>query len=181
MSSIKVDIDAAEVQRQLTAFSQRIGNASPMLQGIGEDIVDRAKQRFATSTGPDGQRWAPNSVATMMSFISGLGKSARKKNGDLNKKGLQAVGSKKPLIGPSHDLERQIFWAVEGGDSLSIIASPVYAAIQQFGGKKSQFSHLWGDIPARPFLPIKEDGTLYPDEEKHVLDAINAYLDSARP
>jgi len=29
-----------------------------------------------------------------------------------------------------------------------------YAAMQQFGGKKSEFAHLWADIPARPFIGL---------------------------
>jgi len=32
-----------------------------------------------------------------------------------------------------------------------------YAAMMQFGGTKSEFPNLWGDIPARPFLGISED------------------------
>jgi phage gpG-like protein len=57
-------------------------------------------------------------------------------------------------------------------NSLLVGSTMKYAAMQQFGGKKSQFPHLWGDIPARPFLPITPSGTLYPDEKDKILAAL---------
>lgn len=51
-----------------------------------------------------------------------------------------------------------------------------YAAMQQFGGKKSEFPHLWGDIPARPFLPVDQAGNLSPTAEAKVVDIIQEYL-----
>jgi phage gpG-like protein len=85
------------------------------------------------------------------------------------------LASKRPLIGESHALETQIHHQAGAGE-VTVSASPVYAAIQQFGGKKSEFPHLWGDIPARPFLPVRPDGTLYPAEQAAILADINDYL-----
>jgi phage gpG-like protein len=48
--------------------------------------------------------------------------------------------------------------------------------MQQFGGTKAQFPNLWGDIPARPFLPITADGALYPAEESLIVDTLQRYL-----
>ena len=175
MASIRSEVNDQAVRHALAALAQRVQNMRPHLMAIGEDITERAKQRFATSTGPDGQRWAPNGTAVLMAAITRIGKSGRKKDGSLNAKGLKTASSKKPLIGPSHDLERQIFPAVQG-NSLTVTSSPVYAAIQQFGGKKSEFPHLWGDIPARPFMPIRPDGSLYPAEQALILEQINEYL-----
>jgi len=31
-----------------------------------------------------------------------------------------------------------------------------YSAMQQFGGTKADFPHLWGDIPARPFIGLSD-------------------------
>ena len=63
------------------------------------------------------------------------------------------------------------------GEPRSRPSSPFYAAIQQFGGKTGAKSWTHGAlIPARPFLPIRPDGTLYPDEQKTVLSALNEYL-----
>jgi len=40
------------------------------------------------------------------------------------------------------------------GNVLEVGSTMEYAAMQQFGGRKSEFPHLWGDIPARPFLGL---------------------------
>ncbi|RUR41274.1 hypothetical protein ELY25_02340 [Vreelandella populi] len=33
----------------------------------------------------------------------------------------------------------------------------VYAAMQNYGGTKAEFSHLWGDIPGREFIGLNDD------------------------
>ena len=177
MTTFTIQVDDAQVRAALAALAQRIDNLQPVLQDIGEGIVERAQARFQTSTGPDGQRWAPNSAATLMALVGATRKVKANagKGGDLNARGLRAVGSKKPLVGESHSLERQIVARASAHD-LTVAATTVYAAIQQFGGKKSQFPHLWGDIPARPFLPVRADGTLYPADQAQVLDLLNDYL-----
>ena len=53
-------------------------------------------------------------------------------------------------------------------------AASDYAAIQQFGGQAGRGHKV--TIPARPFLPVRLDGTLYPQEQALVLDALNAFL-----
>jgi len=45
--------------------------------------------------------------------------------------------------------------------------------MQQFGGTKSEFPWLWGDIPARPYLGISDA------DEIEVLEIINEYLEEA--
>ncbi|MFM2056055.1 MAG: hypothetical protein RLY71_440 [Pseudomonadota bacterium] len=191
MTTFSIQVDDAAVRQALAQLAQRVGNLQPVLQDIGEGIVERAQARFQSSTGPDGKKWAPNSATTLLQIIEQARQSKSNRNtkgdvmtadgkrfvrrGDLNAKGLRAVGSKKPLVGESHSLERQIV-ARAAAHSVTIVATPVYAAIQQFGGKKSEFPHLWGDIPARPFLPIRQDGSLYPADRAEVLDLLADYL-----
>ncbi|WP_248594777.1 hypothetical protein [Candidatus Accumulibacter contiguus] len=52
-----------------------------------------------------------------------------------------------------------------------------YAAMQQFGGTKARFPHLWGDIPARPFFPDAQRGLPAPLIEQIIL-VLQDYLDS---
>lgn len=173
MAFFTIDINDNGVSESLRALAKRILNAGPVLKEIGEDIVDDAKRRFETSTGPDGNQWAPNAQATIESMVGrrgGIGKS-----GKINKKGAALAMAKKPLIGESGDLRRQISY-LASNNALTITSNPIYAAIQQFGGKKSQFPNLWGDIPARPFLPIYQNGTLYPKDRDKILDTLNQYL-----
>ena len=42
--------------------------------------------------------------------------------------------------------------------------------MQQFGGTRSRFGHLWGDIPARPFLGLSTA------DEQALLEIAEDYL-----
>lgn len=146
MFEIKVDNKA--VNEALSRLAIAIANPRPAFLGIGESLVLSTWGRFETGTAPDGTRWEPNAPSTL----------ARKK-GD------------KPLIGKTHLLSQQISYTVDG-DELSVGSPMVFAAMQQFGGKKSQFPHLWGDIPARPFLGISTA------DETMIVNTVSDYLRS---
>lgn len=175
--SFTIEVDSAPV---LEAFNRLIAagqDMGPIMRAIGEDVTRRAKRRFETSTAPDGTPWAPNSDTTLRALLHGSGKNFTKK-GALSARGNRVLADKKPLIGESRYLSREIDYAVDS-DGVTIVASPKYAAMQQFGGTRAQFPHLWGDIPARPFLPVTAAGELYPDEEREILDVLRAALESA--
>ncbi|MFK3602796.1 hypothetical protein [Pseudomonas sp. AP19] len=54
-----------------------------------------------------------------------------------------------------------------------------YAAMMQFGGG-ADFPHLWGDIPARPFLPMDAKGNLQSKKaECAILNLALIHLDFA--
>jgi phage gpG-like protein len=63
-----------------------------------------------------------------------------------------------------------------GTDELLVASPAPQAFMMQFGGAKADFPHLWGDIPARPFFPVRRDGTLYPAEESDIVDSLRQYL-----
>ena len=184
MTSFTIEVKDTGVHAALASLIERVEKPRPVLQQIGEGIIERAKQRFPASTGPDGQRWASNSRATIEAFIAkrgGIGK-----RGKITKKGIGLATSKKPLIGESHDLSRQFHLQVSDG-SVSVANTMIYAAIQQFGakkgefgsGKKRRFPIPWGDIPARPFMPIHADGSLYNSDRDAILADLNRYFDAA--
>lgn len=175
--SFTIEIDNTAV---LAAFNRLIAagqDTGPIMRVIGEDVTRRAKQRFETSTAPDGTPWAPNSDTTLRAVLHGNAKNFTKK-GALSARGGRTLAGKKPLIGESRDLSRQIDYAADS-DSVTIFANPIYAAMQQFGGTKAEFPHLWGDIPARPFLPVTAARELYPDDEREILDVLRAALENA--
>ncbi|WP_432724193.1 phage virion morphogenesis protein [Jeongeupia wiesaeckerbachi] len=66
-----------------------------------------------------------------------------------------------------------------GHDYALVGSNKVYAAMQQFGGDKADFPNLWGDVPARPFLPIDADGKLQPEAKEEVLDTVLRHLQTA--
>lgn len=144
---IDVKFDNANVLQALERLAKAAANPRPALLSIGEDLVKSTKNRFNESRGPDGKAWAPNSPATL-----------KRKRGS------------KPLIGEGI-LRDQIGYA-EGGNVLSVFSTMEYAAMQQFGGKKSKFPHLWGDIPARPFLGISDA------DEQMIVETVSDYLRS---
>lgn len=64
--------------------------------------------------------------------------------------------------------------------SLTYIALPdgvkwgtnvVYARMMHYGGKKAIFPHLWGDIPARPYMGMNDN------DRASVLNIINRIMD----
>ncbi len=170
MSVIPIEVRDNGVREALNALAERTANMKPILQKIGEDIKERTKLRFSTSTGPDGQRWAPNARSTIEAFIAkrrGFGKRG------INKKGQALAMSKKPLIGESRDLSRE-FHVHADQASVTIGNTMRYSAIQQFGGLAGKGRKV--KIPARPFLPIRESGELYPQDRSLILEDINRYL-----
>ena len=187
---ITVDVQDHGVQDALQALSKRVSNMQPILQAIGENLMERTKERFGSGTGPDGQRWKPNARATIEAFLrkkmrnddkprTHNGKRVAVKNGYLLKDGriggksILAILGKRPLI----DSGQLVAGFSVKSDARSVSVNTNWrseeikggAAVHQFGSKN-------GRIPARPFFPIKSDGSLYPQEQRLILAALNAYL-----
>lgn len=176
MTTFTVEVKDQQVLDVLAKLTQRMGNLQPAFQAVGDDMVERTKQRFDWQTAPDGTPWAALSTSAREMFSVSLGKSYRKKDGSLNKRGSQALAGKRILIGESGDLSRQIFSEADTS-SMTIWASPVYAAIHQFGGITAANSMIPGKrIPARPFMPVDSDGNLDPTEQRLVLEALEDFL-----
>lgn len=174
MTTFTITVDDKAVQDALRALSTRVNNLAPVLTALGDEITERTQRRFETSSGPDGAPWAPNSAATlgMLSARIAGSKSYARKDGSLNARGSAKLANKKPLIDTGF-LRNNIFPQVSG--NTLIVGTPAkYAAIHQFGGQAGRGRKV--TIPARPFLPVRLDGTLYPQEQELVLKALNEFL-----
>ncbi len=177
---IEVKIDDAEIVKALQDFQRAVGDLSPALKDIGAMLVESTQQRFNTSTGPDGQSWEPNSQTTYEAMLHrrsgdyqdgkrvGNKKGAFRKDGRVSAKSAGMLSGKKPLV--EHGTLMQQIHAQVNGNVLEVGSSMEYAAMQQFGGTKAEFSHLWGDIPARPFLGISEA------DAAEILDIVHDHL-----
>lgn len=152
MSSFTITVEDEQLRTALGRLRSKTSDLGPVLHAIGEDLVASTQQRFATATAPDGTPWAANSAVTISRYL-GLSRANFKKDGKLSKKGEATQAGKKPLTGESRALQREIHYRVDG-NVLEVGSTMEYAAMQQFGGKKSDFPNLWGDIPARPFLGL---------------------------
>lgn len=179
---IKIDVTDNGVQKALTRLANITQHLPTVLELIGEMLVDSTKQRFATSTGPDGQRWQSNRPVTILRYLGKYKGSFSKKTGKMTKSGAVSAAGKRPLIGETRDLSRQIFPKVEGS-TLYIGSTMIYAAAQQFGMRKGAAGANrrgsaipWGDIPARPFLGLSDQ------DRADIIATISDYLtDSSRP
>jgi phage virion morphogenesis protein len=147
---IEVEFDDREIRRALQNLIETTGDLDPVLREIGEILVESTKDRFSSLTGPDGDRWAANSPVT-----------------------LQRKSGSRPLTGETGLLQDLIHYQIIDGDTLMVGSPLEYAAMQQFGGEKSEFPHLWGDIPARPFLGISES------DQDVIVDTIRRHLEAA--
>lgn len=127
-----VEWDDREVLMALQHLQQSVGNLSPALREIGETLKESTKQRFSSKTGPGGQAWLGNSDLT------------------IERKGRDFPLTDHGTLG--NTIDYQLF----GNDGVDIGSPMQYAAMMQFGGTKSEFPSLWGDIPDRPFLGISE-------------------------
>lgn len=177
MTAFTVDVIDQQARAALKTLITRVQHPAAVLHTFAEGITERTKHRFDTGKGPDGVAWKPNSDATLAMLSARLAgsKSNRKKDGSLNAKGSRALASKKVLV-DSGFLRQQIVPS-STATSLSVTATALYAAMQQWGGTTAPNSMIPGKvIPARPFLPIYQDGTLYPQERDLILGEFNAYL-----
>ncbi len=146
----EIEIDDEEIRRALRNLQAAASDMSPALKEIGERLTESTKRRFGTTTGPDGNLWPLNSPVT-----------------------LQYKEGNRPLTGETGALMDTIRWQLQGDDAVEIGSPRGYAAMQQFGGAKAEFPHLWGDIPARPFLGVSDD------DRDTMLDIIQAHIEDA--
>lgn len=136
-----------EVLAKLQQIQQRGSNLRPLLLEIGEDLTESTKQRFITTTAPDGEKWLLNSVLSTLLY----------KEGDT------------PLTDHG-DLAAYIHPSLIGNDGVEIGTNADQGAMMQFGGTKAEFPHLWGDIPARPYLGLSVE------DKQTILELVSSYL-----
>ncbi|MBN8766493.1 MAG: phage virion morphogenesis protein [Thiobacillus sp.] len=180
---ITIDISDTSVLDALDRFSRTGRDLRPVLEDIGEYMVMSTKRRFATSTAPDGSKWAHNSDVTILRYLSahrrkdGSSTSYNKKGGGLSQAGMKRLVGKKPLIGETGSLSSQISWQMDGNNGVQIGSPMQYAAAQQFGMERGYAGTdrrgrplPWGDIPARAFLGVSEQ------DARDILDIVEEHL-----
>lgn len=96
--AITVRLDSAPVLARLNEIARRFDDLSPAMRGIGEVLSKSTKQRFSTSTAPDGQKWKPNALATVLGRLAQISGAYSAKTGRMTKKGADAFIAKKPLV-----------------------------------------------------------------------------------
>ena len=160
---LTITADTADASRWLLNVLGKLSDDGlrGMLSEIGEDLAESTKQRFVTSTAPDGSRWAANSQLTYLGLIARTDKALRK-DGRVNSKMATKLANKRPLV-DTGTLSDSITYQVSGS-TLEVGTNTVYAATHQYGAKQGAYGRTrrgapipWGDIPARPFLGLSKD------------------------
>lgn len=156
---ITVELDHERLQEALRRVEWAVGDVSPLMRGIAAELVSQTEENFSEEGRPD---WADLSETTT---------ERRAKTGNWPGQMLQISSAGLAASVTSH-----------ADDSSALVGSnKPYAAMMHFGGSKSAFPHLWGDIPGRPFLPMGIDGLLQPEAENAILNLALMHLkNSAR-
>ncbi|WP_428242968.1 phage virion morphogenesis protein [Gynuella sp.] len=170
--SIKVSIHDQEVTSALQALTDAIGNVKPALKAMGDVLIDSTKQRFQTTTAPDGTPWEANKASTLINYANRFKSSSySKKTGKITKAGIDRITGKKPGTGETRKLQEQIFSNVTK-DGLEVGSPMIYSSTFHNGAKKGQYGNgvPWGDIPSREFLGLSDE------DQGDILDIIRQHF-----
>lgn len=170
--AITVRFDDAELLARLQQIAQRFGNMAPAMRAIGEVLSESTKQRFYTSSGPDGERWEQNALATVLGRLAQISGAYSKKTGRLTKKGADAFTSKKPLVATG-ELRDGIRYQVAGDGNSVEIGTNRFAGEWSGGAAVHQSGDKKGRIPARPFLGMSAE------DKVEVLAILDRFVEQA--
>lgn len=154
---ITVELDSPRLQELLRRIEWAVGDLKPLMRGIAAELVSQTEENFEVQGRPG---WQGLSESTI---------ERRAKSGNWPGQMLQvSAGGLAASVTSSAD------------DSSALVGSnKPYAAMMQFGGSKSDFPHLWGDIPGRPYLPMNTEGSLQLEAEEAILDLALSHLERA--
>ena len=173
MTSLHISIDGSAAQALLERIANNASHLQPTLNAIAHDITENIRLTFRDLKSPYGVPWKPLSPVTKFNRAARAsgGKVYRKDGKGTLAKFTKAYLSADPLNDTGvlrNSIHHQTSdYAVEIGTNLK------QAAMMNFGGTKAEFGHLWGDIPARPFMPMEH---LPISWETQVLDSIKFNL-----
>ena len=155
-----INFDTTELDRVLQHASQQLTNTEPLMEDISRQLVTETKLNFDFGGRP---AWAGLSPLTIARRRGGAGAI------------LQDSGVLKRSINASHTV-----------DTATVGSNLKYAPTHQFGARQGEFGRSdrntplpWGDIPARPFIPIDKNGDISYDGFLVVREVVNGYLASA--
>lgn len=193
MTGFTVHFDSAPVLARLAEIARRVDDLSPVMRAIGELLSESTKQRFSTSTGPDGQKWKPLAPATVLARLMEISghyaaytnirtrKEGRVRVGDkkgyfdktgrVAAKGAAAVANMRPLV-DTGILQDTIRYQLTGRNGVEI-GTNRFAGEWEGGAAVHQFGSRDGHIKARPFLGLSAN------DEAAVLDILDRFMAQA--
>lgn len=156
---ISIELEHSRLQETLRRVEWAVGDLAPLMRGIAAELESVTEENFENE-GQGSNDWPDLSEVTT---------SRRETTGNWPGQMLQVSAA---------GLAASV--TTQATDSSALVGSnKPYAAMMHFGGDKSDFPHLWGDIPARPYLPMDAEGKLQPEAEETILDLAIAHLEKA--
>lgn len=188
--SAKLEMKGADVlQATWRRLAERAGDAEPAMRSVSMALLketERIFEREGKGVGFD-QPWAPLSEVTKhrRALAQAGGKQYGKKGKESARYSAAKSGAMK-MLQVSGKLASSI-QPVSNSHEAGLTTNRKYAATMFFGAKKGQFgtdsrNHPipWGDIPPRPFMPVKISGSDYALTEpaqRSVLEILERYLE----
>ena len=151
-----INLDTSELERVLHNAANHLTHTAPLMEDISRALLSETMMNFQLGGRP---AWAGLSPLTIARRRGGAGAI------------LQDTGELKRSIKATHS-----------NDTATIGTNLVYAPTHQFGAKMGQYGHTakspipWGNIPARPFIPIDKNGDISHDGFLAVREVVNGYL-----
>lgn len=137
------------VLERLRAMQQRANDIRPALGEIGVEFAERIRQQFSQGRSPYGEKWAA------------LSKTTQARNN-----GKRTGGQ--PLMDTGR-LRASIDSSVTSASSVSVGTNLRYAGLHQYGARQGQYGRTkrnspipWGNVPARPYMPIQSGRVVLP-------------------
>lgn len=181
---ITMRVDDAGLHQAFKRLSDAVGNLQPAMDEIGAAVRDRVSETFKTSTDPWGNRWKPLGQAGIMNRLNRR-KDSYTKSGKLSSKGKgYLMAGFQPLLDTGR-LRTSITYRATGTD-VRVGTNVVYATTHQFGARQGQYGRSrrgpipWGNVPARPFLPVRSNGADLPAAwQSEIIDIMRRRIEEA--
>ena len=152
-----INLDTSELERVLHNAANHLTHTAPLMEDISRALLSETMMNFQLGGRP---AWAGLSPLTIARRRGGAGAI------------LQDTGELKRSIKATHS-----------NDTATVGSNLKYAPTHQFGAKQGEFGRSdrntplpWGDIPARPFIPMDKNGDIDHDGFLTVSEIVNGYL-----
>lgn len=149
-----IDVQDQGIQAALDRLLQHMDDLTPAMEDIARILGNVTEDAFQTETSPFGDAWLPLAESTL--------EQAAKK-GRTSPKILQDSGQLAGSIATD-----------AGPDFAELSVGKVYGAIHQFGGQAGRGRRV--RIPARPYVPVNDQGELPEFVQEAILDVLADYL-----
>jgi phage virion morphogenesis protein len=162
MTGFQIEVDDRRLSRQLGKLAKVLGDLSPEMELIGNEILERARQSFDDEADPWDKKWRPLAPSTVAAR-----QRKAKKLGLTGTGGLQILRDTGALLASLN--------MTSDKDSVTIGSPLEYAAIHQFGGMAGRGRSV--RIPKRSYFPVDIGGRLAPKMAERLMKILTGRFD----